>query len=149
MGERQKRKYPNVSHLIFKCIYLISFMFRLNLDKKLKTPVSGIQTNSSGKASLKVSVSVLYSLFFQCWIFFNVRVLGGFSPSKKLSFPPGFKELEISDQEPSPSAGKSTGVVLVPCCTWKCVPTAISASVDISKVPGCHLLQQMSFHWGS
>ena len=30
-----------------------------------------------------------------------------------------------------------------PCCTWKCVATAISGSVDISKVPGCHLLQQM------
>ena len=53
-------------------------------------------------------------------------------------------ELGSSDQEASPSAGKNTGIVLVPCCTWKCVPTAISGGVDISKVPGCHLLQQMS-----
>ena len=28
--------------------------------------------------------------------------------------------------------------------TWECVPTAISGGVDISEVPGCHLLRQMS-----
>ena len=54
------------------------------------------------------------------------------------------------------SAGKNTGVVLLLCCAWKCVPTAgvvlvlccarkcvptaISGGVDISEVPGCHLL---------
>ena len=37
-----------------------------------------------------------------------------------------------SDQEVSPSTVKSTGVVLVPCHTWKCVNTAISGGVDIS-----------------
>ena len=59
---------------------------------------------------------------------------------------PDSKETELgsSDQEASPSAGKNTMVVLVPCCAWKCVPTAISSGVDISEVPGCHLLQQMS-----
>ena len=41
------------------------------------------------------------------------------------------------------------GIVLVPCHTWKCVPTAISGGVDISEVAGCHLLQQMSSLWGS
>ena len=46
-----------------------------------------------------------------------------------------------SNQEASPSAGKNIGVVLVPCCTWKCVPTAISGGVDISEVPWCHILQ--------
>ena len=30
----------------------------------------------------------------------------------------------------------------------KCVATAISGGVDISEVPGCHLLRQMSFQWG-
>ena len=30
------------------------------------------------------------------------------------------------------------------CCGWKCVSTAISGVVDISEVPACHLLQQMS-----
>ena len=55
----------------------------------------------------------------------------------------------ISKQEVSPSAGKHTGVVLVPCCTWKCVPTAISSGVDISEVPGCHLLQQINSQQGS
>ena len=49
-----------------------------------------------------------------------------------------------SEQEASPSAGKNTRIVLVPCCAWKCVPTAISGGVDISEVPGCHLLRQMS-----
>ena len=57
--------------------------------------------------------------------------------------PPDSKETELgsSYQEASPSAGKNTEIVLVP---WKCVPTAISGGVDISEVPGCHLLQQMS-----
>ena len=53
-------------------------------------------------------------------------------------------ETGIIDQEASPSACKNTGIVLVPCRTCKCVPTAISGGVDISEVPGCHLLQQMS-----
>ena len=50
-------------------------------------------------------------------------------------------KLENSDQEASPSAGKNTGIVLVPYCAWKCVPTAISCGMDISEVPGRHLLQ--------
>ena len=59
--------------------------------------------------------------------------------------PPDSKETELgsSDQEGSPSAGKNTSVVLMLRRTWKCYPTAISTSVDISEVPGCHLLQQM------
>ena len=47
-------------------------------------------------------------------------------------------------QPVSPLAGKNTGVVLVSYCPWKSVPTAISGCVDISEVPGCHLLRQMS-----
>ena len=35
-------------------------------------------------------------------------------------------------------------IVLLPCRTWKCVPTAISGEVDHSDVLQCHLLQQMS-----
>ena len=53
-------------------------------------------------------------------------------------------ELGSSDQEASPSAGKNTGIVLVPCCALKCVRTAISSGVDISEVPGCHLLRWMN-----
>ena len=53
-------------------------------------------------------------------------------------------KLGSSDREACPSAGKNTRVVLVPCRAWKCVPTAISGGVDISEVPGCHLLQQVS-----
>ena len=48
-----------------------------------------------------------------------------------------------------PSADKNTGIVLVPCHAWKCVPAAIYSGVDISEVPGCHLLWQMSSHWES
>ena len=64
--------------------------------------------------------------------------------------PPDSKEtwLECSDQNASPSVGKNTRVVLVPCCTWKCVAAAISSGVDISEVPGCHFLQQMHSQWG-
>ena len=53
-------------------------------------------------------------------------------------------KLGISDQEASPSPGKNTEIVLVPCRAWKCVPIAISGGVDISEVPRCHLLRQMS-----
>ena len=51
---------------------------------------------------------------------------------------PDSKETKLgsSDQEASPSAGKNAGIVLVPCHAWKCIPTAISGGIDISKVPG-------------
>ena len=57
---------------------------------------------------------------------------------------PDSKETKLgsSDQESSPLAGKNIGVW--PCHAWKYVPTAISDGVDISEVPGCHLLRQMS-----
>ena len=29
------------------------------------------------------------------------------------------------------------------------IPTSISGGVDITEVPGCHLLRQMRSHWGS
>ena len=32
---------------------------------------------------------------------------------------------------------------------WKCVPTAVSCWVNISEVPECHLLRQMSCQCGS
>ena len=52
----------------------------------------------------------------------------------------GEVELGSSNQEASLSAGEKNGAVLLPCCTRKCVPTAISNGVNISEVPGCHLL---------
>ena len=65
--------------------------------------------------------------------------------------PHGNKETELgsSNQKASPSTDKKTGVVLVPCCIWKCFPTANSAGVDIPEVPGCHLLQHRSSQYGS
>ena len=61
------------------------------------------------------------------------------------SVPPDSMEIVLSsDQESSPSAGKNTGVVLVPCCAWKCVSTAISGVVDIFEVPRYPLLRQMN-----
>ena len=53
-------------------------------------------------------------------------------------------KLGSNDQEAS-SAGKNTKVVLLLCHTWKCVVIAISGGVDISEVPGCHLLRQMTY----
>ena len=56
---------------------------------------------------------------------------------------PDSKETKLGtgDQEASPSDGKNNGVALMLCCTWKCVPAAISGDVYISDVLGCHLLQ--------
>ena len=53
---------------------------------------------------------------------------------------PDSKETEhgITNQEASPSAGKNTRVVLVPCYTWKCVLKAISSGVDISLGVICY-----------
>ena len=55
---------------------------------------------------------------------------------------PDSKETKLgsNSQETSQSAGKNTGVVLVSCCTWKCVPRTISGGADISEVPARHLL---------
>ena len=60
---------------------------------------------------------------------------------------PEGKEIELGsrDQEASPSAGKNSRILLVPCHTWKYAPTGISSGVDISEVPRCHLLRKMSF----
>ena len=46
---------------------------------------------------------------------------------------PDSKETELGsiNQEASPSTP-------VPCCTWKCVPAAITSGVDVSEVPGFH-----------
>ena len=62
---------------------------------------------------------------------------------------PGSKDTErrSSNQEASPSVGKNTGVVLVPCCAWKC--KSIFDGLNISEVPGCHLLQQVSSQYVS
>ena len=49
-------------------------------------------------------------------------------------------KLGSSNQQASLSAGKNIGIVLVSCCSWKFIPTAISGGVEISEVPGCHLL---------
>ena len=61
----------------------------------------------------------------------------GFSSS---TVPPDSKGIQpgSSNQEDSQSAGKNTGIVLVPCHSWRCVPTAIPCGLDISKVPRCH-----------
>ena len=58
------------------------------------------------------------------------------------TLPPDSKKTELVSnvQETSPPAGKNTEVVVVPCCTWKCLPTAISGGVDISEGPWCHVL---------
>ena len=44
-------------------------------------------------------------------------------------------KLGNSDQEASLSAGKNTGIVLVPYRAWKCVPTAISSGVEYFRRP--------------
>ena len=79
-----------------------------------------------------------------CWcLSFFGFLRPGLSPDRKKT------KLGSSNQDPSPSAGKNTRIVLVSCHAWKCVPTAISGGVDISKVSVCHLLWQMSSQCGS
>ena len=58
---------------------------------------------------------------FWCWSNSNILVFSG------CTVPSDNKEIQLggSSQEASPSAGKNTGVVLVPCGTWNCVPTAV------------------------
>ena len=65
--------------------------------------------------------------------------------------PPDSKETQLGSihLEVSPSAGKNTCVVSVSYHAWKCACTAISGGGDISEVPGCHLLRQLSSQWGS
>ena len=65
--------------------------------------------------------------------------------------PPDSTETELgsSYQEASPLAGKNTRVILVSYCAWKYTHTVISGDLDISEVPGCYLLRQMSFQGGS
>ena len=53
-------------------------------------------------------------------------------------------KLGISNLEASPSVDENTGIVLVPCLTWKCVFTAVFGCVGISQLPWCHLLWWMS-----
>ena len=53
-------------------------------------------------------------------------------------------KLGSNNQEASPLAIKNNRKVLVPCLTWKNVPTAISGGVDILDVPGCQLLHEVS-----
>ena len=50
--------------------------------------------------------------------------------------PPDNKEIEIwsSNQEASPLVSKNNEVVLVSCCAWKCVPTAISITANYDHI---------------
>ena len=59
--------------------------------------------------------------------------------------PPNSKEIELgsSNLEASPSAGKNTRVVLVPCLRMEVCPYSYFGGADIFEVPGCHLLRQM------
>ena len=58
-------------------------------------------------------------------------------------------KLGSSNQETPPSAGKNTGLVLVPFCACVSLQLAISGSVYISIVSGCHMLHQMRSQWVS
>ena len=59
---------------------------------------------------------------------------------------PDSKETKLgsSNQEVSSSDGKNTWIVLVPCRTLKCVPTAISGDMDISEDPRCICYDEFS-----
>ena len=67
------------------------------------------------------------TLRIQKWVFSGCTVLPDSNET----------ELRSSDQE-------ATHLQVKILCAWKCVPTVISSGVDISEVPGGHLLQKMS-----
>ena len=126
-------------------LYVFIKKFAMNPIRLVKTKsdftVRSVET-SLGRWTLVVTVITVDAYPFwpsqtwpitlgaQEWVFSGCTVL------------PDSKETELwsSDQEASPSANKNTRIVLVPCHTWKCVPKAIFCGVDISEVPGCHLL---------
>ena len=130
-------------------LYVFIKKFAMNPIRLVKTKsdftVRSVET-SLGRWTLVVTVITVDAYPFwpsqtwpitlgaQEWVFSGCTVL------------PDSKETELwsDDQESSPSAGKNTRIVLVPRCPWKCVPTAISSGVNISKVPGHHFLWQMS-----
>ena len=62
---------------------------------------------------------------------------------------PSLEVATKSNQKDSKLTGKNIGVALLLWRAWKCAFTAFSGCVDITKVPGCHLLQQISFRRGS
>ena len=56
-----------------------------------------------------------------------------------LEWPKGNTSFHVSSHSTQHQLSKTnTGIVLMPCCAWKCVPTAVSSSVHISEVHGCH-----------
>ena len=57
----------------------------------------------------------------------------------------GYTVLPDSQETKPGSKDQETSLSLVPCHSWKHVSTATSGGDNISKVPGCHLLQQMSY----
>ena len=61
--------------------------------------------------------------------------------------PPDSKEIKLGNtcQEASLSPGKNARVVLLPCLWMEVHPYSYFSGVDISEVPGCHLLGQMGF----
>ena len=72
-----------------------------------------------------LSQTLPVTLKIQEWVFSGCTV------------PPNSKDTELksSDQETSPSASKNTGIVLMSCYIWKCVPTDFSSGADFD---GCH-----------
>lgn len=52
----------------------------------------------------------------------------------------------LGNQDTSLSEDKNTKTLLEPCRVWKLFPAAVSSGVNISDVPGYHLLQSTRFH---
>ena len=57
-------------------------------------------------------------------------------------------KLQTSNEEASPLADKNSWVVLVPCCTWNCVCSAILVGVDIFRSLGVIYYQRWVLNEG-
>ena len=86
-----------------------------------------ISTNLAAHLFLLVwlKLNLILLLDLTCYLEDQKQVFSGYT------LVPDSKETELgsSDEEASPLAGKNTGIVFVPCHSWKCVPTAISGGV--------------------
>ena len=103
---------------------------------RLKLNHWSVETDSTRQILV---VGVINVHAYPSWIVFSGCII-----------PPDNKETKLGsiNQEPSPSTGKNTGVVLMPCHIWKHGPSRTFVGVIISEVPGCYLLQQISSQLG-
>ena len=103
---------------------------------RLKLNHWSVETDSTRQILV---VGVINVHAYPSWIVFSGCII-----------PPDNKDIKLGsiNQELSPSTGKNTGLVLMPCHIGKHGPSRSFVGVIISEVPGCYLWQQISSQLG-